>query len=465
MGFFTNFISQRVSKVIEKRIKENLLTKQEISSANEEIKNILIEADVNEKVISVLLKNISREYERTFRPDENINRYFLKVWRKNLQKILSANKVTTRKPTKQEPQKILFIGLQGSGKTTSVVKLAKFLRKKEQTNSIMVVGCDYQRPGAMKQLQENSEKEGFFFHQNKEVSVSENCLQALTLAQEKRIKFILFDTAGRLAQDEKLMKELEEIKKIIKPQEIIMVIDAAAGQKTIEIVKKFHEKLNITGFFISKTDSDVKGGIILSLTYFFSVPILFLGNSEKTDGIEKFYPERMAERLLGLGDLKTLTEEIDEKIGKRTIEKTIDRLLSGKFDLNDMRNQLQQASKVGELNRITSMLPGIGGNFSEKDILKVKRMQKLLETLINGSTYEERKNPTLLFADKTSESRQKRISLGSGIPIGKIKKILENFQKTTRIQRKVATALKAGKIPNFEEIKELFKVDVNDQKK
>src|ERR1044071_4512915 len=257
------------------------------------------------------------------------------------------------------------------------------------------------------------------------------------------------------------MKELEEIKQIINPQEIIMVVDAAAGQKTTEIVKEFHKKLNLTGFFISKTDSSVKGGTILSLSYLFSVPILFLGNSEKTNGIEKFYPERIAERLLGLGDIKTLTEEIDEKIGRRTLEKTIDRLLSGKFDLNDMRNQLQQASKMGELNRITSMLPGIGGNFSEKDILKAKEMKKDLETLINGATYQERRKPTLLFADKTSESRQRRISRGSGIKVEKIKVLLDNFQKTIKAQEKIATAIKSGKLPDFEEIKELFKVDVN----
>ena len=424
------YMGDKISNAIKNIKGMGKITEDNIGDAIKEIRIALLEADVNYEVVkeftkSVKEKAIGIDVSKSLKPEE----VFIKLVKDELVSLLGENYIPLE--TSKNPTVIMLVGLQGSGKTTTCGKIANLVRKKHAKKPILVA-CDIYRPAAIDQLVEVGKSLNIpVFTKGKEdprIIVKE----ALEYAKENRNDYIIVDTAGRLHIDEELMNELTDLSDILKPQEILLVIDAMMGQDAINVINGFNDKLNLTGAILTKMDGNTKGGVALSVRHLTNIPIKFIGDSEKMDGLTEFYPERMAERILDMGDILSIAEKATEAIDEDEAKNIAKKMQKGKFDLEDFLVTMNQIKKLGPLENILKMLPGARNmglnniNIDPKDMAHV-------EAIVLSMTPYERKHPEILKA-----SRKQRIAKGSGRSVEEVNRLLKQFESMKDMMKKMS---------------------------
>ena len=412
-------LQDRLQNIIHKAKGYGKITEDNISDMVKEVRIALLEADVNYKVVKeftnrVKEKALGEEVSKSLKPGE----VFVKIVSDELTDLLGGEAAELN--TKGDPAILMLVGLQGSGKTTTIAKLANLLRKKYKKKPMMVA-CDVYRPAAIDQLKQLGKELDIFVYENGLNNPVETSEEAIKYAKENGYDYVLIDTAGRLHIDEPLMEELENIKNRVSPQEILLVIDAMMGQDAINVITGFNEMVDLTGVILTKLDGDTRGGVALSARHLTNVPIKFMGTSEKMDGLELFDPKRMANRILGMGDIVSLVEKATEAISEEEAENSLKKLQKGKYDLNDFLNQMKQIRKMGPLENLLKLIPGakkMGLTNVQIDPKQIAR----IEAIILSMTEQEKKDPSIIKA-----SRKTRIAKGSGVSVSEVNKLLEQF--------------------------------------
>ena len=420
-------LSDRLQNVMHKIKGYGKITEDNISEMMREIRLSLLEADVNYKVVkeftnSVKEKALGEEVNKSLKPGE----VFVKIVKDELTELLGGE--NTPLNSSGAPAVLMLVGLQGSGKTTTIGKLANYLRKNNKKKPLLVA-CDIYRPAAIDQLKQIGKElniEVYSEGKNNPVEISNN---AIKYAKENNYDYVLIDTAGRLQIDENLMEELKSISENVKPHETILVIDSMMGQDAINVITGFNDQINLTGVILTKLDGDTRGGVALSVKHLTNLPIKFVGTSEKMDGISPFYPERMASRILGMGDILSLVEKVQGEIDEEEAEKTAKKMLKGNFDLEDFLAQLNQIKKLGPLENIIKMLPG-AKKMGLTNVNMDPKLMKRTEAIVLSMTTEERRNPDILKA-----SRKKRIAVGSGTSVEEVNKLLKQFEDMKKMMK------------------------------
>jgi signal recognition particle subunit SRP54 len=408
----------KLEKIFKKLRGRGKLSESNIKDALKEVRRALLEADVNYKVVKEFIsqveeKAIGQEVLRSITPGQQV----IKVVHEELIDLLGKTRVEVSFSQKP-PTVFMLVGLQGSGKTTACGKLARYYRKKGRFP--LLVAADVYRPAAVDQLKILGKSLDLpVFSSNKDpVKICESSIEQ---AKKDGRDLVIIDTAGRLHIDEPLMQELLEIKKAISPQEIILVADAMTGQDAVNIAKTFEEKIGLDGTFLTKMDGDARGGAALSIRAVTGKPIKFVGTGEKLDALEMFYPDRMASRILGMGDVVSLVEKAEETISLEEAEKLEKKLRKEAFTLEDFYSQLQQIKSMGPLDSILGMIPGLGGGAMKGLKIDEKAMVRV-EAMINSMTKEERLKPHIIDG-----SRRKRVAKGSGTSVQDVNKLLKQF--------------------------------------
>ena len=350
------YMGDRLSKAIKNIRGMGRITEENISEAMREIRMALLEADVNYQVVKEFVNNVKEkalgmEVQKSLKPDE----LFIKIVKDELVELLGGEEAPLN--TTGKPAILMLVGLQGSGKTTTAGKLANYLRKKHAKKPLLVA-CDIYRPAAIEQLQTIGKQLNIPVYTEGKKEVNTIVKNALEYAKENGNDYVLIDTAGRLHIDEALMDELKGVVDLCHPQEVLLVIDAMMGQDAINVITGFNEKLNLTGCILTKLDGDTKGGVALSVRHLTNVPIKFVGDSEKLDGLSPFYPERMAERILDMGDVLSIAEKVEGIISEDDAKDQAKKMMSGKYDLDDFLNTMAQIKKLGPLENLIKMMPG-----------------------------------------------------------------------------------------------------------
>ena len=414
---------------------KSVITEKNIEETVESIKMALLEADVNLRVVRRFVNGTIEEAkgEKVLRAVDP-GQQFIKIVHDKITALLGDAKTDLHLKGPDTQSVILFLGLQGSGKTTSAVKLAARL-KKEGRNPLLAA-CDLVRPAAVQQLCITAEKASVPVYKEDiplpgtakdSVRIAKN---AKTFATKNGFDTVIIDTAGRMQIDDAMMDEIADIKKTAAPDEVLLVADSMTGQNAVDIAKTFDEKLNLTGVILTKFDSDARGGAALSLKSVTGKPILFIGTGEKIEDFEVFHPERIAGRILGMGDVVSLVEKAQETIDLQTAERMQKKLASNEFTLEDMLEQLQQVKKMGPIESLLDMMPGLAGQIRDQDIdtggLKIQ------EAIIRSMTKKERANHLII-----GPSRRKRIARGSGTSVAEVNRLIKQFEKTRLMMKKM----------------------------
>ena len=436
-------LNERLEKIVRSVRGKAIISEADLDLTLREIRIALLEADVALVVVREFINNvkaniIGKEVLKSIKPDQMI----IKLVQDELIQILGTN----NQPLKIEKNgltKILFCGLQGSGKTTTVAKLAYHIQKKSK-KKILLASADIYRPAAQDQLKILSKQVNveFFDHQNSQ-SVEIITSESLLFAEKNLFDIILFDTAGRQVIDEVMMLELQKIHKQLQPQETILVADSLTGQDAANIAKSFNEAVTITGSILTRVDGDGRGGAALSIKSITGAPIKFIGTGEKIEQLEAFYPDRIANRILGMGDIVSLVAKASENIDQAEMESLTKKMSKGTFDLEDFAKQLKQMGKMGGVSGIISMLPGISK--AQKLMAENKISDDLINhqiAIINSMTKKERANP-----DSIKASRKIRISKGSGTKVQDVNKLLKQFLQSQKMMKKMKSMGKGG-LPN-----------------
>lgn len=420
-------LGDRLQNAVSKIKGYGKITEDNISEMMREIRLALLEADVNYQVVkeftnNVKEKTLGEEVKRSIKPGD----MFVKILNDELTELLGGEE----KPLnlKGNPATLMLVGLQGSGKTTTIGKLANYLRKKHAKKPLLVA-CDVYRPAAIDQLKQLGKQlniEVYEEGKNNPVEIAKN---AINYAKENKYDYVLIDTAGRLHVDEELMEELENIRKEVSPDEILLVIDAMMGQDAINVITGFNDKLPLTGVILTKLDGDTRGGVALSVRHLTNVPIKFIGVSEKLDGLDSFDPKRMAGRILGMGDIVSLVEKATEAIDEKEAEKAAKKMQSGKFDLEDFLNQMKQIKKLGPLENLIKLIPGASKMGLNNINIDPKQMAHI-EAIILSMTPAERRNPDIIKA-----SRKTRIAKGCGLSVQEVNKLLTQFDQMKKMMK------------------------------
>ena len=422
-------LGDRLQNVLHKIKGYGKITEDNISDMMREIRLALLEADVNYKVVkeftnTVKEKALGEEVASSINPGD----LFVKIVKDELVELLGGES----KPLNLNgnPATLMLVGLQGSGKTTTIAKLANFLRKKHAKKPLLVA-CDVYRPAAIDQLKQLGKQlniEVYEEGKNDPVEIAKN---AINYAKENKYDYVLIDTAGRLHIDEQLMDELVNIKDSVKPDEILLVIDAMMGQDAINVITGFNDKLPLTGVVLTKLDGDTKGGVALSVRHLTNVPIKFIGVSEKLDGLDFFDPERAAGRILGMGDIVSLVEKATEAIDEKEAEKTAKRMQQGKFDLEDFLSTMKQIKKLGPLENLLKLLPG-AKKMGISDLKIDPKQMAHIEAIVLSMTPKERRNPGIIKA-----SRKTRIAAGSGTSVQEVNRLLQQFEQMKKMMKQM----------------------------
>lgn len=405
------------------------LTDLEIKQAMREIRIALLEADVNFQVVRDFINKVSEKASgEDILKGLNSTQQVIKIVNDELIALMGSTHsklaVADRPPTI-----IMMCGLQGAGKTTMCGKLAGMLKK--QNKKVMLAACDVYRPAAIKQLQVVGGKVNVPVFEEGQINPVKIAKDALDEAKRQGADVLIIDTAGRLHIDEQLMEELQKIKAEVKPDEILLVVDSMTGQDAVNVAETFNQKLDITGVIITKLDGDTRGGAALSIKAVTGKPIKFVGSGEKMEDIEPFYPDRMASRILGMGDVLTLIEKAQEAFSEEEALKLQKKMKTNSFTLQDYLNQLESVKKMGGIGKLMSMVPGLGGKVNEDDIDESKIIKT--KAIILSMTPEERNNPDIIKA-----SRRKRIAAGSGTSIQDVNQLLKQFDMSKEMMRRVS---------------------------
>lgn len=405
------------------------LTDLEIKQAMREIRIALLEADVNFQVVRDFINRVSEKASgEDILKGLNSTQQVIKIVNDELIALMGSTHsklaVADRPPTI-----IMMCGLQGAGKTTMCGKLAGMLKK--QNKKVMLAACDVYRPAAIKQLQVVGGKVNVPVFEEGQINPVKIAKDALDEAKRQGTDVLIIDTAGRLHIDEQLMEELQKIKAEVKPNEILLVVDSMTGQDAVNVAETFNQKLDITGVIITKLDGDTRGGAALSIKAVTGKPIKFVGSGEKMEDIQPFYPDRMASRILGMGDVLTLIEKAQEAFSEEEALKLQKKMKTNSFTLQDYLNQLESVKKMGGIGKLMSMVPGLGGKVNEDDIDESKIIKT--KAIILSMTPEERNNPDIIKA-----SRRKRIAAGSGTSIQDVNQLLKQFDMSKEMMRRVS---------------------------
>ena len=423
-------LSDRLQNVIKNIKGYGKITEENIDSMVREVRLALLEADVNYKVVkeftsAVREKALGEEVKKSLTPGE----MFVGIIRDSLVELLGG--VNTPLNLNGNPACLMLVGLQGSGKTTTIGKLANLLRKKHNKKPLLVA-CDIYRPAAIEQLKQIGKELNIpvYSEDSKDaVSIAKN---GVCYAKENGYDYVLIDTAGRLHIDDNLMEELQNIKQEVKPEETLLVIDSMMGQDAINVITGFNSKIDLTGVILTKLDGDTRGGVALSVRHLTNVPIKFIGDSEKMDGISYFYPDRMASRILGMGDILSIVDKANEAIDEKEAEKSLKKMQKGKFDLEDFLSQMKQIKKLGPLENLLKLIPGASKmglnnvNINPKDLAHI-------EAIILSMTPYERKHPEILKA-----SRKERIAKGSGRNVMEVNRLLTQFEQSKKMMKMIS---------------------------
>ena len=422
-------LTDKLSSVFKKLRGHGKLTEQNITEALKEVRLALLEADVNFKVVKDFMERIrsravGQEVLESLTPAQQV----IKVVHEELIALMGGMS-SALNLSYQPPIPIMLVGLQGSGKTTTVGKLGKFL--KDKGRKPYLVPADVQRPAAIEQLKKLGEQLGLpVFDPDPKESPLTICRKALSWADGEDADVLLIDTAGRLHIDEPLMKELEEIRREIIPREILLVADAMTGQDAVNVARRFNEALDIQGVILTKLDGDARGGAALSIKAVTGKPIKFIGVGEKLDALEVFHPDRMASRILGMGDVLSLIEKAQEAIDTKTAQELEKKLLKDTFTLEDFREQLQQIKKMGSIDQILSMIPGMSRLKLPQDLQGSEKELVKVEAIINSMTRQERRSPEVL-----NGSRRLRIAKGSGTTVQDVNQLLKQYLQMKKMLR------------------------------
>jgi len=439
-------LSDKLNRAFKMLKGQGTITEVNVSETVKEIRKALIDADVNYKIAKDFTDTVKQEaLGKSVLTAVSPGQLLVKITHEELTKLMGGGESVI--PLTANPTVILMAGLQGSGKTTFSAKLANYFKNKKGKKPLLVA-CDVYRPAAIQQLKTLGEQLGVevYADENEKSPVS-IAKAAIKQAQMNENTVVIVDTAGRLAVDEQMMNEIAELKKALKPQEILFVVDSMTGQDAVNTAKAFNEKLDFDGVVLTKLDGDTRGGAALSIRAVVQKPIKFVGTGEKPDAMDVFYPARMADRILGMGDIVTLVEKAQEQFDVEEAKKLQKKLAKNQFDYNDFLSQLQQIKKMGNIKDIAGMLPGMGNAVKDADI--DEKSFKHVEAIIQSMTAEERSKPELL-----NGSRRKRIADGSGTSIQEVNRLIKQFEDMHKMMKlmsnksAMANMMKmAGKMP------------------
>ncbi len=421
------YMGDRLTNAIKNIRGMGRITEENINDAMREIRMALLEADVNYQVVkefvsSVKEKSLGMEVGKSLKPDE----LFIKLVKDELILLLGEKEAPLE--TRFNPTILMLVGLQGSGKTTTAGKLSNYLRKKCAKKPLLVA-CDVYRPAAIDQLVTVGKSLNIPVYEEGKKDPLEIIKHALRYAEENKNDYIIIDTAGRLHVDEDLMQELISIEDFLHPHEILLVIDAMMGQDAINVITGFHDKLNLTGCILTKLDGNTKGGVALSVRHLTNVPIKFVGDSEKLDGLSPFYPERMAERILDMGDIMGIAEKVEDIMSEAEAKDQAKKMMTGKYDLEDFLTNLKQIKKLGPLENIIKMLPQARKMGLSNVQVDPKQMAHI-EAIILSMTPYERRHPEVLKA-----TRKQRIAKGSGRSVEEVNRLLNQFEEMKKMMK------------------------------
>ncbi|HKB91627.1 MAG TPA: signal recognition particle protein [Opitutaceae bacterium] len=400
------------------------LSEENMAEALKEVRTALLSADVHFKVAREFVERVQQqcvgqEVLKTVTPGQQV----IKIIHDELVRLLGEGSTAL---SVKRPLRILMVGLHGSGKTTSAAKLGRLLKKKG--SNPFLVACDVYRPAAIDQLEILAKQEELGFYSDRiSKDVPAIGVASLKAAEEARADVVLFDTAGRLQIDHDLIEEVKKLRERVQPDEVILVVDGALGQEAVNVAKTFHEALNLTGLILTKLDGDARGGAALSIKSITGVPIKFVGTGEKTTDFDTFYPDRLASRILGMGDVVTLVERAQESIDQKEAEKMAEKLRSADFNLEDFLAQLQQIKKLGSMESILGMMPGMNGVKLGDD---AEKQMGRTEAIIKSMTFQERRKPDIL-----NGNRRLRIANGAGVKVVEVNQLLKQFQQMQKMMR------------------------------
>ncbi|MDF0725214.1 signal recognition particle protein [Cytobacillus sp. S13-E01] len=436
-------LADRLQNTIQKIRGKGKVTEADVKEMMREVRLALLEADVNFKVVKDFVKRVSersigQEVMKSLTPGQQV----IKVVQEELTNLMGGeqSKIAV---AKRPPTVIMMVGLQGAGKTTTAGKLANLLRKKHNRNP-MLVAADIYRPAAIKQLETLGKQLSMpVFSLGDKISPVEIAKQAIEKAKEEHHDYVLIDTAGRLHIDETLMDELKQVKEIAKPDEIFLVVDAMTGQDAVNVAGSFNDLLGLTGVVLTKLDGDTRGGAALSVKAVTNTPIKFVGLGEKLDAIEAFHPERMASRILGMGDVLTLIEKAQASVDEDKAKELEQKMRSASFTFEDFLDQLSQVRNMGPLDEILGMLPGANKMKGLKNVQVDEKQINHVEAIIRSMTKAEKVNPDIINA-----SRKKRIAKGSGRTVQEVNRLLKQFEDMKKMMKQM-TSMTKGKKKGF----------------
>lgn len=430
-------LSNRLQETIKKITGKGKVSEQDVNEMAREVRLALLEADVNFKVVRKFINDVKeravgQEVMDSLTPGQQV----IKVVQDELTELMGGSQskiaVADRPPTV-----ILMSGLQGAGKTTTTGKLANLLRK-QYNRKPLLVACDVYRPAAIKQLQTLGKQLDMpVFEMGTDVSPVEITQNALEYAKENHLDYVLIDTAGRLHVDDDLMTELKEIKEVAKPDEIFLVVDAMTGQDAVNVAEQFDEELDVTGLILTKLDGDTRGGAALSIKAVTGKPIKFVGMGEKLDELEEFHPDRMASRILGMGDVLTLIEKAQTTIDEQKAKEMEEKMRTASFTLEDFLEQMDQVKQMGPLDELINMIPGANRMRGMQNIQVDEKQIAQIEAIIRSMTVEERQDPSILNA-----SRKRRVAKGSGTNVSQVNRLLKQFNDMKKMMKQMTKGKK-----------------------
>ena len=428
-------LTDKLTKVFKNLRSKGRLTEEDVKIALKEVKLALLEADVNYKVVKNFIKSVEeRAVGSEVLEGLNPGQAVVKIVNEELTKVLGDETVELRFEPGQATTVIMLCGLNGAGKTTTAAKLAgQFIKKGKKP---LLVALDVYRPAAIKQLQVNGEKQGVdVFSMGDNVNPVEIAKKSLEYAAKNNENVVIFDTAGRLQIDEELMQELINIKKNVTVHKTILVVDAMIGQDSVNVAKDFNEKVGVDGLILSKMDGDTRGGAALSIKAVTGVPILYVGMGEKLSDLEQFYPDRMANRILGMGDVLTLIDKVmaeKDEIDEEKEKDMMGRLKKGKFDFNDYLESMNQMKKMGGLSSMLGLMPNMGISKDDLEGAVDEKQLKQMEAIVLSMTKKERSNPKIL-----NPQRKHRIAKGAGVDISVVNRFIKQFEQTQKLMKQM----------------------------